>query len=376
VRILHVFKDAYPPTVGGIEMHVHDVTQSLDGFESTVLTSSRSARRRVDHVGAVRIVRAPELGRLASTPLTPSWRREIRSAGADLLHVHMPNPGAELALLTLGADAAMVATFHADVTDRSVPTRAYGRLQQRFLARAAAVVAASPMLAASPPLTAHRGRVVVVPYGVDAAEWPAPDEDVARLRARHPGPLVLFLGRLVHYKGLDVLVDAMRSVDATLFVVGEGPQRSRLQRQVARSGLGRRVVLEGLVANERRATYYRAADVFVLPSTSGAEAFGMAMLEAMALGTPAVCTEVGTGTSWVNRHGATGLVVPPGDARSLAEAIRRLLRDEPLRRDLAAGAADRARRQFSKAAMLDALGDLYREAGSPGRAGPTRPPIG
>jgi rhamnosyl/mannosyltransferase len=129
-----------------------------------------------------------------------------------------------------------------------------------------------------------------------------------------------------------------------------------------------RTVFVGQVANEDRAAYYRAADVFVLPSVSPAESFGIAMLEALSLGTPAISTQLGTGTSWVNRHGETGLVVPPRDPQALAQAIRRLLGDEGLRRDLGAGAERRARRHFSKGAMLDALGDVYRSAVNPERA--------
>ena len=118
----------------------------------------------------------------------------------------------------------------------------------------------------------------------------------------------------------------------------------------------------GNVTDAERSAYQRAAEVFVLPSVSRAESFGIAMLEAMSYGTPAVSTEVGTATSWVNRHGETGLVVPPRDAAALTDAIETLLGDDGLRFELGAAAAQRARRDFSKRVMLDRLAGVYRAA--------------
>jgi glycosyltransferase involved in cell wall biosynthesis len=361
VNVLQVFKDVYPPTVGGIEFHVHDVIRSLPDVTSTVLTSSRSWQRHEDVDGPVRTIRAPEYLRLFSTPFTPSWFRDLRQLPADVVHLHMPNPIAEVALVAPAAalDAPIVATFHADVTGASPASALYGRLQRRALRRASTVVVSSPPMARSPVLSERRPQLEVIPYGTDAGDWPVGDDEIENVRRRYPGPLLLFLGRLVHYKGVDVLSEAMRALDATLLVAGDGPRRSSLEAHAARAGVGERVVFLGQVANQDRAAYYRAADLFVLPSVTQAEAFGIAMLEAMACGTPAICTEVGTGTSWVNRHGETGLVVPPKDPAALVEAIRTVLTDAALRHDLGAAAAHRARHDFSKPAMLRALADLY-----------------
>jgi glycosyltransferase involved in cell wall biosynthesis len=369
VKILHVFKDFFPPTRGGVEQHVAAITRSLGGIESTVLTSSRRWRRCVHDVDGVRVVRAPEYARPSSTPVTPAWWRDLRESDADLFHFHMPNPSAELAFLASGRSTPMVATYHAGLWRSPELARLYGAFQHRFLERAERIVVGSPVLADSAPaLDRHRERVVVIPYGVDAGEWPADDRAVGRIRRRHPGPLVLFLGRLVWYKGVDVLIEAMASVDATLLVVGDGPERARLERLAARAGPSRARFL-GEVSDDERASCYRAADVFVLPSVSPAESFGIAMLEAMALGTPVVSTELGTGTSWVNRPGETGIVVPPGRPAALADAIRLLLGDADLRRALGAAAARRARDQFSKAAMLEALAELYGATAASRRGG-------
>jgi rhamnosyl/mannosyltransferase len=178
----------------------------------------------------------------------------------------------------------------------------------------------------------------------------------------------------VRYKRVDVLIEAMRSLDATLLVVGDGPERPTLERLVHRASLDHKVIFAGSVRNDRRSAYYHAADLFVLPSATRAEGFSIAMLEAMACGTPAVCTEVGTGTSWLNVDGETGLVVPPGGAPHLAAAVRALLGDDSRRRAMAEAAAQRARLQFPKRAMLESTAALYRSLSAAGASAGDRPP--
>lgn len=371
MKVLHAFKDVFPPTYGGVEQHVWDVTRSLgEEFESTVLTSSRSLGRTVEWLDGIRYIRAREFGRVLSTPITPSWFVDLRRTAADVVHVHLPSPMAEIAMAAARRAPPFVVSFHADIARSPAVARRYLAVRRRLLARADRIVVGSPVLAdSSPVLAAHRDRVTVIPYGVDPHEWPADEQAVQRIYRAHGEAIVLFLGRLVAYKGVEVLIEAMRGVDATLLVVGDGPERAALEAEAgAGAGAGGRVRFIGNVSNENRSAYYQAASVFVLPAVSGAETFGIAMLEAMAQGTPAVSTDVGTGTSWVNRTGETGLVVPPRDPRALADAIKQLLADDALAKDLGEGAALRARRHFSKKAMLDGLASVYREVAAKTRA--------
>lgn len=362
MRVLHVFKDYFPPTYGGIELHVHDLVHSLEGFSFTVLTSSRSLGRSTESDGKVRVIRTAEYGRPFSTPVTPAWLALVGRLRPDLIHAHMPCPVGELALLAKRLAAPLVATYHTDLGRAAGATRLYRPLQQAVLRRAARIVVGSPTLAAtSKALVGHEGRVVVIPYGVEAATWRPRPPAADAIRTRHPGPLLLFLGRLVAYKRVDLLIEAMRAIDATLLVVGDGPERPTLERLVRHADLQRKVVFVGSVANDQRSSYYHAADVFVLPSATRAEGFGIAMLEAMACGTPAVCTELGTGTSWLNVHGETGIVVPLGDVSRLAEGLRTVLGDHARRRAMSAAAAARARLRFPKHAMVESTAALYRQ---------------
>lgn len=359
-----MFKDVFPSTRGGVEQHIADVVRSMPGVEFEILTAARSRRAQVDVVDGVRITRAAEYGRFASTPIVPSWVGHVRRIEADVVHLHLPNPAAETAFLAARVGTPLVVSLYAEPVRYPFLAQVRRPLEERILARSTRIVVSSSILAETvPALRHHLDRVVVVPFGVD----PPQDQDPAPPFSGRP--TVLFLGRLVWYKGVALLVEAMIGLDADLVVAGDGPERPRLERLAASLGLRRRVRFLGEVSDAQRSAWYRRADVFVLPSVCRAETFGIAMLEAMAAGTPVVSTEVGTGTSWVNQAGETGLVVPPRDAAALRTAVGRLLDDDELRRAMGEAAARRARERFGKAAMLDGLAAAYAAAVDPAPVG-------
>jgi rhamnosyl/mannosyltransferase len=154
----------------------------------------------------------------------------------------------------------------------------------------------------------------------------------------------------------------MRTVEATLLIVGEGGKGADLRSAAELKGVASRVVFCGAPSNDDRAAYYHAADVCVLPSTGRSESFGIVLLEAMASGTPVVSTEIGSGTSWVNADGSTGLVVPPSDPAALAAALRTILSDAPLRARMGQAARKRVAECFTMTKMLDRIGSIYRAA--------------
>lgn len=358
--VLHVFKDYFPPTHGGIEHHIHDVVHGLgDGFDFAVLTSSGRRRGVRERDEGAEVIRSAEWWRVGSDPFAPSWPRVMRGIGADLIHLHLPDPWAEVSFMLAGARVPAIATYHAEITRAPVLVRAFSPVHRLFLSRMRKVIVGSwPMGATAPGLGPDRDRVVAIPFGIDATAWSERPVEADALRKGIDAPVVAFVGRLVHYKGLRVLLEAMRHLEATLLVVGEGPLGDRLEEAAA--DLGPRVRFCGAVANEERAAYYHAADVVVLPSTSRGEGYGLTLLEAMACGVPVVSTELGTGTSWVNVNGQTGLVVPPGDTVALAGALRDLLSDPARRYGMGVAAQRRVAERFGKRGMLDALGALYR----------------
>jgi glycosyltransferase involved in cell wall biosynthesis len=363
VRVLHFFKNYFPPTHGGIEQLINGIVHGIDGIDFAVLTGSHSRELLRDDDDGVPVVRAPEIVRVSTAPIAPSWHTWIRRLEPDVVHVHMPNPTGELAVLTSRTDARVVASFHAEIVRAPVVGMAYRAFLPAFWRRADIVLVGSPpMLETAPELRRVRERARIVPYGVDPEEWSVRPALADEIRAGHPGPLVVFMGVLRHYKGVHVLIEAMREVDATLVVAGDGPERAEIEAAITRFDLASKVVMAGAITDAERLAYMHAADVFVLPAVNRAEAFGIVLLQAMACGTPVISTELGTGTSWVNVDEETGYVVPPRDARALARAITRLLRDDERRAAMGRAASTRVREHFTLEAMYAALKEIYLQA--------------
>ena len=205
----------------------------------------------------------------------------------------------------------------------------------------------------------------MIPFGIDVERLdatPAVTARAAQIVTEHPGPRLLFIGRLVPYKGVDVLIDAMASVPgATAFILGDGPLRGELEARAAASGVAGRVQFLGALPDAEVVAHLHACDVFVLPSVSRQETFGVAQLEAMACGRPVVSTDLETGVPWVNQHEVTGLVVPPGNSERLSDALGTLLSDEALRNRLGKAARERVEREFTTERMAQRTVSLYRD---------------
>jgi glycosyltransferase involved in cell wall biosynthesis len=362
MRILHVYKDYYP-VVGGMENHIRTLARGTArrGFDVTVLVTSRTTRTEVVEMEGVEVIKAGRLATVASTPISLSlfsWMRRLRP---DITHLHFPYPWGEMAHLLFGRGRRTVITYQSDIVRQKRLLRVYRPFLRRVLDRADRIIATSPnYVQSSPYLRAVSDKCKVIPLGIDQEPFRKPrTEEVRRLRDRYRSPLLLFVGLLRYYKGLDYLIRAMPDIDAQLLVVGSGPMEKEWQALVSNLGLGEKVLFAGRVEDEQLPAYFQACDVFVLPASHRSEAFGLVQLEAMACGKAVVSTELGTGTSYVNIHGQTGLVVPPRDPAALARAINRLLGDEQLRTQMGTRARERARQEFSHEVMIDRILGIY-----------------
>jgi len=205
----------------------------------------------------------------------------------------------------------------------------------------------------------------VIPFGIDLSRFRLNTErsgQVAEIRRSYGGPIILFIGRFRYYKGLYVLLEAMKSVSGNLLLIGIGPMERKLKEQVAvDDDLRGKVFFLGELSDEDVVNHLQACDVFVLPSIFRSEAFGIVLLEAMACGKPLISTELGTGTSFVNQHQETGFVVPPCDASALAEAINYLATNPEIRERLGKAAKERAEKYFCLDRMVEDVIRIYRD---------------
>lgn len=366
-RVLQINK-LYHPWVGGVERAVRDLAEGLqDGFDVEVLVCTHKGPGSEGRVAGVRVVRAGSIGMLMGMPIAPRFpfllRRHSRSA--DILHFHFPFPIGALSYLLAGSRRpAIVVHYHSDLVRQRGFLTLYRWLVKMFLRRADRVfVTSPPLLDRSTVLQTVRDRCRVVPLSIDSRMLEEnPSRRAAsrqRLSISPDESVVLFVGRLAYYKGLEYLLAAMENVDARLLIVGDGPLRAELQTWIDRSGHRHRVEIVSGATDETVEGYYAAADLFVLPSVEPSEAFGIVQLEAMAHGLPVINTSLPTGVPWVSRDGESGLTVPPRDARALRRAIAILLGDPELRNRLGENARERAR-GFTSDKMLEQVKSEYR----------------
>jgi len=370
MKIVHVYKDYHPPVLGGIEQTIERMArwQVRAGHEVTVIVSASGGRRTfTENVDGVRVVRVGEWGRALSSPICPGFPAAIARERADLWHLHSPNPLGEASFWLVRPPGAMVFTYYCDLSRQRALLPVYGPLVHVLFDRADVLHAISPQALARTDslVTPFRDRFRVVPLGIDADTLLTLDRDrpgAHTLRERYGDPFLLFVGRLRHYKGLHVLLDAMPAVQARLVIVGEGPKGPELRQQARRLGLGDRVVFAGSIDDAALHDHLAAAGIGLLPSSTETEAFGLAMVEYMASGLPVISTELGTGTSYVNQHAVTGLIVRANDPAALAAGIGTLLADPALRARMGAAGRVRVREKFTTEAMIRGMDQLYAEA--------------
>lgn len=358
MRVVHVYKDIYP-VIGGIENHVRLLCRELARdrqLDVRILVTNPSRGSTVGTLDGVPVIRAGRLCTVASTPISPRLALELRRMRPDIVHLHVPYPIGELAAMLAAPSVPTVITYHSDVVRQKALLRAYAPLLRRVLARAARILATSPAyLASSPWLQPVRDRCAVVPLGIDLAPFSA-------VRREREGATLLFVGRFRYYKGLTYLLRAMAELpEARLVLVGGGPAEGALRDEIAALGIADRVRLVTDAGDAALPALYAAADLFVLPACERSEAFGLVLVEAAAIGLPAISTDLGTGTSYVNQNGVTGLVVPPADARALAAACRLLLADSPLRQRMGQAAQARAAELFAIGRVARQVAEVYRE---------------
>ena len=369
--VLHIFKVYYPDLFGGTLSVIRDICAGVkDMFAAAVLVCSKSSGDRHIVVNDVPVERVPSFGDLLSLPMAPAypWRLWRRIAEHDLLALHAPFPLADLVFaLGLGRSRPLVVHWHADIVTHAWLRHLVEPLMRRTLRRAQSIIVSDAVLITSTPLLREFAeKCHVVPFGIDVSKYDWPPKWRAPVNER--GRLVLACGRLVPYKGFDVLLRAAQGQDFEVWIIGEGRERPHLEQLIRDLGLGDRVRLLGSVSDSELTKFMRIADVFVMPSVTNAETFGLVQLEAMAAGRPIINTALDTAVPCVARDGLEAITVPPRDPAKLAQAINTLIADPARRRRMGEAARHRAATQYSKATFRAGIETVYRRAVAAGAA--------
>lgn len=369
----------FAPYVGGVETHVATISKELvrRGHDVTVVTSraDRTLAERSEF-GGIHVRRVKARAVWLRTPIAPATKAVLASLEADVVHAHSPPPLTSYyaAKAASRRNLPFVITYHCDAEVPSVfgplIESAYRHtLEYATMRRTDRVIVTTATYAAT-SRAVWRFNPTVIPNAVDLQRY-RPENDGREVRVRHGiregESVVLFVGRMVEHKGIENLIEAAVSVAyAKFLLVGGGPELGSLRRLAARLGVSDRVIFTGQVSAEALPGYFAGADVFVLPSVSRLEAFGIVALEAMASGKPVVVSDI-PGVREVITDGKEGLLADPVDSEDLGGKIRILLADDQKRSQMGGAGRAAVERNFSVEIVVERIEALYRDLVARGR---------
>ena len=373
-RICFLSPRFYPFT-GGVEVFSYELTRRLAkmGYDIQVLTTDFESRPGSDIIEGIKVQRYRILFFAFRTPVIPHIPLKILFRKFDLIHVISTYPTfTDIALLTGKAlNKPVVVTHQLDGGAEGWLGRAITKFYHRTVASplihlADRVVSTSHSYAStSPILSPILDRVKVIPNAVDETIF-HPSVDGSRVAAEYGlenSRNLLFVGRLVPYKGIEYLLSALKILhnefaDIHLLIVGDGELKEKLTHQADKLGITRQVNFVGHIPNSRLPAFYVNSELAVLPSISRLEAFGITLIEAMACGKPVVASSI-PGVKEVVHEGATGFLVPPKDPTALARAISRIIRKKNLAEKMGRRARKRVEEKYTWKRVASSYDRLY-----------------
>jgi glycosyltransferase involved in cell wall biosynthesis len=366
MRVLHFYKTYYPDSLGGIEQVIRQLCKGTGklGVHNEVLSLSRQQNLAPYELDGTMVYRVPQDFEIASNACSLAAIGELsrRAREADVVHYHFPWPFMDLAHFMARIRKPSVVTYHSDIVRQKHLLRLYQPLKHRFLQSVDTIVATSPnYLASSAVLDRYRDKTRVITYGLDRTTYPEPSQELMdKWRAKVGDKFFLFVGVLRYYKGLHILLDAVEKLDYPVVIVGAGPIEQELKAHAERLGL-KHVLFVGALDDPDKVALLKLCYAVAFPSHLRSEAFGISLLEGAMFGKPMISSEIGTGTTYINVDGQTGLVVPPSDPQSLGVAMRTLWENPALAAQMGERAAERYRELFTSEQMAASYTALYEE---------------
>ena len=375
------------PHMGGVQKYIYEIgtrLQRVFGHDLTIVSSNWHQEEntpKTEQIGGLEVIRLPYQFKVSSTPVSLAWERAlrelIRSERPDVVNGHMPVPfiADVAARASSGMQVPYILTYHNDLTGYDLLTRMFGQcyypiLGSRTLHLSDTIIATSDYYAGrSPHLRKHLPKLRYAAPGVDLDRFPENRSDFLRRKYRlRDERILLYVGHLdreSQHKGVQYLIRAMKTVrestDAKLIIAGRGNYIDYYREVAANEGVSGDVIFAGFIPEDEVPLYFNSTDLLVLPSCDRAEGFGMVLIEAQACGTPVIGTDVG-GIPFAIADGVTGLIIPPRDARGLADAIVRVLGDPDLYRLMAQNGPRRVRNLFTWEKSAAVYNQIFREA--------------
>ena len=362
MRILQFYRTSFPDSVGGIEQVINQIARGAGklGVHTDVLSLTRDKDVRTLEIDGYLAHRSRLDLQIASTGFSLSAFKRFAELAkqADVIHYHFPWPFMDLVHFATRANKPALVTYHSDIIRQKFLLKLYRPLKRSFLGSVDRIIATSPnYLASSEVLQKFSDKVEVIPFGLDKSSYCQPiSERMSFWRERLGARFFLFIGVLRYYKGLDYLLDAAQGLDYPIAIVGAGPVEQDLKAQAIRLGL-RNVHFLGSLGDEDKVALLTLCYGLVFPSHLRSEAFGISLLEGAMYGKPMISCEIGTGTTYINIDGETGLAIPPADSRALRQAMTYLWENP----DAAANMGERAEQRYWKYFTADRMAKSYVE---------------
>ncbi|MDP3372012.1 MAG: glycosyltransferase [Candidatus Paracaedibacteraceae bacterium] len=361
MKVLHVYKTYYPDTFGGIEHVILTLSKSLSkmGITSEVfcLTSNETKSHIVDNI---QVHRFKANFTIASTPFSMIAFKKFKAIAEqfDIIHYHFPYPFSDMLHLFTNIKKPTVLTYHSDIVKQKVFYQMYKPLMNRFLNNINQIIATSPgYIESSPVLQNFKSKTNLIPIGIDKNDYISPlAPNVQNLKNSFGTRFFAFIGVLRYYKGLHILIEAVRNTDIQIVIAGSGPIEDSLKKQAA--GMTN-IHFMGAITEQQKADLLEACYGFIFPSHLRSEAFGISLLEAAMYRKPLISCEIATGTSYINEDNVTGFVVEPNCSDQLKKAMLSLLANFDLAKEMGENAYKRYEKLFTRNQMTAAHKNIY-----------------
>jgi glycosyltransferase involved in cell wall biosynthesis len=366
MRVLHFYKTSFPDTMGGVEQVINQIARGANrlGVKTDVLSLAPGRVPRTIEIDGYLAHRARLNFQVASTGLSISvfLRFAQLAKQADVIHYHFPWPLMDVVHFATRVKKPTLVTYHSDIIRQKHLLKIYRPLKWKFLGSMDRIVATSPnYLSTSHVLARYPEKVSVIPIGIDKTTYPQPRSERLQFWQEKFGPkFFLFVGVLRYYKGLHILLEAVQGTDYPIIIVGAGSIEAELKAQAEQLGL-RNIQFLGYLSDEDKVSLLVLCYAVLFPSHLRSEAFGISLLEGAMYGKPMISSEIGTGTTFINIAGETGLVVPPSDPVALRQAMRYLWEHPAQASEMGRRAEERYWKYFTAEQMVGKYVKLYHE---------------
>jgi len=364
MKILQINK-LYYPIIGGVETTTQVIAEGLnnqDNLTVDVLVCQLRGTIKIEKINGIKIYRAASWGKMLGMPLSLNFFKLFKKIyrDYDLILIHHPFPLVFLALPFLKKLPSIIIYYHSDIIRQKISRLFFLPFISLGLKKAKKIlVGGQNLINYSPLLKKYRDKCTIIPFSLKLEDYlitPEIKEEAQKIKQQYPAPLILSVGRLVYYKGFKYLITAMKEVKAHLIIIGQGPDKKKLDKLIHQQNLTNKISLINHVSDLR--PFYLACDLFVLAACAPSEAFGLVQLEAMIYGKPVINTNLPTAVPEVSLNQQTGLTVTPGNTTELIKAINDLLNNPNRIKKFGQAAELRIKQKFNRQDFLTKLASV------------------